>query len=66
MTPKFVFGGKKYGRRSRPTSTDQDEDKENICCSPTEDGDTFAMVGKRQNVELAFISIIKSRKVRDS
>ncbi|XP_065209519.1 ninein homolog [Planococcus citri] len=27
ISPKFVFGGKKYGRRSRPASTDQDEEK---------------------------------------
>jgi hypothetical protein len=24
VSPKFVFGKKKYGRRSRPESTDQD------------------------------------------
>lgn len=33
VSPKFVFGRKKYGRRSRPESTDQDltiEEDENL------------------------------------
>lgn len=33
VSPKFVFGKKKYGRRSRPESTDQDwtvEEDENV------------------------------------
>jgi formylmethanofuran dehydrogenase subunit E len=33
VSPKFVFGKKKYGRRSRPESTDQDwtiEEDENL------------------------------------
>lgn len=44
MTPKFTFGGKKYGRRSRPASTDQEEEKTDEGISPIEAGDAFIMV----------------------
>lgn len=39
VSPKFVFGKKKYGRRSRPESTDQDwtvEEDENVEDSESE------------------------------
>lgn len=39
-SPKRVFGGKKYGRRSRPNSTDQDEEKYGDPLTPDRE-DTF-------------------------
>jgi len=52
VSPKFVFGQKKYGRRSRPESTDQegneDENYEND--HDIEDGDPFLPLCPEDNV----------------
>ncbi|XP_054260732.1 blastoderm-specific protein 25D [Macrosteles quadrilineatus] len=41
VSPKFVFGQKKYGRRSRPESTDQEDDDDENYDNDVENEDPF-------------------------
>jgi hypothetical protein len=59
VSPKFVFGKKKYGRRSRPESTDQDlvvEHDENVEVS---DSEIFVPVEDRTK-EISVVCITSS------
>jgi hypothetical protein len=47
VSPKFVFGKKKYGRRSRPESTDQDLTVEHDENSEDSDLEIFAPIEDR-------------------
>ncbi|XP_046664014.1 blastoderm-specific protein 25D [Homalodisca vitripennis] len=54
VSPKFVFGQKKYGRRSRPESTDQaedDDDVEDYDVDNGEDCDIFLPLNQNENIK---------------
>jgi hypothetical protein len=56
VSPKFVFGKKKYGRRSRPESTDQDLTVEHDENSEDSDLEIFVPIDDRTK-EIATVCI---------
>ena len=55
VSPKFVFGKKKYGRRSRPESTEQDVSLEQDESFDDSDLDIFVPVGD-DSKDIAMVS----------